>query len=54
MLEGFSIQPVEAPFTGASRIFSNGITTEFVNKSDFVKIFIVSFDRKNILKKSCS
>ena len=35
MLEGLSIQLIETPVTGASRICSNGITTEFANKSDF-------------------
>jgi hypothetical protein len=52
MFEGLPIQPIEAPVTGASRIFSKGVTTEFANKSDFVKIFIVSFDRKNNLQKT--
>jgi len=52
MLEGLSIQIIKAPVTGASRIFPSGITTEFPNKSDFVKAFIVSFDRKNILQKT--
>ena len=41
MFEGLSIQPIKAPVTGASRIFSNVITVEFANNSEFVKTFIV-------------
>ena len=41
IFEDLSIQPIKTPVTGASRIFSNGITTEFAKKSEFVKTFIV-------------
>jgi hypothetical protein len=37
MLEGLTIQFIEAPVTGASRIFTNGINIKFAYKPDLKK-----------------